>query len=277
MRYYSYQRQQPGCGGCLLLALLLLLLTGGAPLLFQVMGVLVFSAFFFLLLLLAAIWGFTYYIRRQIRDYERSQTEAHNEFVYLLINILTRIAQIDGTITREESEIIVGFFRDHLRYSSGQLHWVRELMKQARRSEADLQTLLSEFRARFAYEPRLILLELIYQVLFTKTVVPEPELRLAKDISGFLAISAYDQQRIERRYTMRQRQAAIQEEDYYRVLGVEPGADFDRIKAAYRQLSQQYHPDKVAHLGEEFRKVAEEKMKEINEAYQILKKKFGQA
>ncbi|MDA8164216.1 MAG: J domain-containing protein [Desulfobacteraceae bacterium] len=75
---------------------------------------------------------------------------------------------------------------------------------------------------------------------------------------------------------MRQRQAAIREEDPYRVLGVEPGADFDRIKAAYRQLSQQYHPDKVAHLGEEFRKVAEEKMKEINQAYQTLKKRYGQ-
>ena len=34
----------------------------------------------------------------------------------------------------------------------------------------------------------------------------------------------------------------------------------------------QYHPDKVAHLGEEFRRVAEEKMKELNEAYQHLKK-----
>jgi DnaJ like chaperone protein len=275
MRSYTYQSQQPGCGGCLLLVLVLLLLAGGAPLLFRVMGVLLFSVLFFLLLLLIAGWGFTSTIKRRIRDYERSQTEAHNQFVYLLVNILTRIAQIDGTITREETETIAGFFRDHLRYSASQLHWVRELMKQARRSEADLQMLLSEFKERFAYEPRLILLELIYQVLFTKPAVPEPELQLARDIGGFLAISAYDRQRIESRYTMRQRQAVTREEDYYRVLGVEPGAAFDRIKAAYRQLSQQYHPDKVAHLGEEFSKVAEEKMKEINEAYQFLKKKFG--
>lgn len=172
---------------------------------------------------------------------------------------------------------MVGFFRDHLRYSAGQLHWVRELMKQARRSEADLQLLLHEFKERFAYEPRLILLELIYQVLFTKPAVPAAELQVARDIAVFLAISAYDRQRIESRYTIRQQQTAIREEDYYRVLGVEPGADFDRIKSAYRQLSRQYHPDKVSHLGEEFRKVAEEKMKEINEAYQALKKKFGQA
>lgn len=276
MRTYSYQ-SRPGCGGCLLIALLLVVLAGGAPLLFRVMDVLLVSGLFFLLLVGLGVWAFTSSIRRQIREYERSQTEAHHQFVVLLINILTRIAQIDGAITREESEIILGFFRDHLRYSAGQLHWVRDVMKQARRSEADLQSLLDEFRSRFAYEPRLILLELIYQVLFTKATVPDAELRLARDIGGFLAISAYDQQRIESRYTMRQRQAAVQEEDYYRVLGVEPGADFNQIKAAYRKLSQQYHPDKVAHLGEEFRKVAEEKMKEINQAYEYLKKKFGQA
>jgi len=38
----------------------------------------------------------------------------------------------------------------------------------------------------------------------------------------------------------------------------------------------QYHPDKVGHLGEEFKKVAEEKMKEINNAYEFLKRKFTQ-
>jgi DnaJ like chaperone protein len=34
----------------------------------------------------------------------------------------------------------------------------------------------------------------------------------------------------------------------------------------------QYHPDKVAHLGDEFRGIAEEKMKEINAAYDFFKK-----
>lgn len=43
---------------------------------------------------------------------------------------------------------------------------------------------------------------------------------------------------------------------------------------AYRALSMQYHPDKVRHLGEEFQQVAEEKMKEINNAYQFLEKRL---
>ena len=58
----------------------------------------------------------------------------------------------------------------------------------------------------------------------------------------------------------------------HEVLGVRPGASQEEISAAYRRLVQQYHPDKVADLGPELRELAEQRMKEINAAYQSLKK-----
>ena len=73
----------------------------------------------------------------------------------------------------------------------------------------------------------------------------------------------------------RQAQATFDsDERYYAILGLEKGAGAEDIKKAYRQLSMKYHPDKVRHLGEEFRAIAEEKMKEINGAYDYFKKKF---
>ena len=59
--------------------------------------------------------------------------------------------------------------------------------------------------------------------------------------------------------------------DPYEVLGVVRNASQDEIKRAYKQLAGKYHPDKVAHLGEEFRELAEQRFKEIQEAYQKLK------
>ena len=56
----------------------------------------------------------------------------------------------------------------------------------------------------------------------------------------------------------------------YSVLGVPRGASKEEIKEAYRRLVNQYHPDKVQHLGPEFRELAESRFKEIQEAYQEL-------
>jgi molecular chaperone DnaJ len=55
--------------------------------------------------------------------------------------------------------------------------------------------------------------------------------------------------------------------DYYEILGVSKTASVDDIKKAYRQLVMQYHPDRVA---PEKKKEAEEKFKELSEAYAVL-------
>ncbi|MGA8275401.1 MAG: molecular chaperone DnaJ [Thermoplasmata archaeon] len=54
--------------------------------------------------------------------------------------------------------------------------------------------------------------------------------------------------------------------DYYEVLGIPRAASADEIKIAYRRLARQYHPD----VAKENPKVAEERFKEISEAYEVL-------
>ncbi len=57
----------------------------------------------------------------------------------------------------------------------------------------------------------------------------------------------------------------------YDILGIQTNADQKQIQQAYRKLANQYHPDKVSHLGEEFQKLAEKRFKEIQEAYDALR------
>ena len=238
-----------------------------------------FSGILFFLLLVAAFFGFSWYVQQRVATYEASQTEAHNRFVFLLVNILVKIAKSDGHFTKSELQTMLNFFQYSLHYNQDQMYWVKQLIKEARETEQNLEELLTEFRNTFAYEPRLILLELVYQIIYTKKPVIEQELEQARKIAAFLQINEYDQRTIEAKYRYGQQAgaagAAVSEERYYAVLGLQSGADFVTIKKAYRKLSMRYHPDKVGHLGDEFKGVAEEKMKEINAAYDYFKKKFN--
>jgi len=61
--------------------------------------------------------------------------------------------------------------------------------------------------------------------------------------------------------------------DPWEVMGLQPGASDDDVSAAYRRMAQMYHPDKVTNLGPEFKQLADRKMKEINAAYEALKRR----
>jgi len=61
--------------------------------------------------------------------------------------------------------------------------------------------------------------------------------------------------------------------DPYKILEIPRGASQEDIKKAYRQLAGKYHPDKVEHLGDEFKTLADKRFKKIQRAYQELRSK----
>jgi len=71
--------------------------------------------------------------------------------------------------------------------------------------------------------------------------------------------------------------AEIQEErrteEALEILGVENGASEGEINVAYREMARMYHPDKVANQSPQVREYAEQRMKEINAAYALLKRR----
>ena len=68
--------------------------------------------------------------------------------------------------------------------------------------------------------------------------------------------------------------SAQQLEDAYAALGVTPEASDEEIKRAYRKMMTEHHPDKVAARGlpESMRKIAEERARKLNVAYDVIKK-----
>jgi len=63
--------------------------------------------------------------------------------------------------------------------------------------------------------------------------------------------------------------------DPYEILGVTRSASADEVKKAYRDLLGKYHPDRLQHLGGEFREMAARKAVAINRAYENVKRDKG--
>lgn len=64
-------------------------------------------------------------------------------------------------------------------------------------------------------------------------------------------------------------------ESNYKILEIDPNATNDEVKKAYRKMAIKYHPDKVATLGEDVQKAAEEKFKAVVQAYEAICKERG--
>jgi DnaJ like chaperone protein len=257
--------------GCLWLALLLLLL-GGTPLLAGVIRVFGF-------LLLAAFFGtvaLTWWLRRQaVVRYARSQTEDHNRFVEVLVALLVRLAEVDGPINRGEVSAIRRFFEESLGYQAERLLWVRDLIKASRRSSEPVDALCARLRSSYGFQERFIVIQVLARVA-------EADGRLGREETAFIErvaveiglrpfASAFggDFGRGRARRDVPPRRSAI--EEALAVLGLPSDANSADIKAAWRKLSLEHHPDRVTHLGAEFRALAEERMRGINEAYTRLK------
>jgi hypothetical protein len=68
---------------------------------------------------------------------------------------------------------------------------------------------------------------------------------------------------------------ARREADPYTILGVSPSDSPEKIKRRYYELISKYHPDRVDHLGEEFQEMADARTRDINQAYEQIKKEKG--
>ncbi len=136
----------------------------------------------------------------------------------------------------------------------------------------------------------LIFIAVLYLV-FPRDLIPDflgRGLGLIDDLS-LIALLAYFYRNRLREYTARATQESGEQDqrkrssraqaeasessiDPYEILGIDSAASGEEIQTAYKARMHEYHPDKVAHLGEELQKVAHRKAVEIQQAYEQLRK-----
>jgi len=91
------------------------------------------------------------------------------------------------------------------------------------------------------------------------------EIEIIEKISGAMGVTSNDFLSIKNMFIPETNSS-------YKILEIEPTCTNEEVKKAYRRMAMKYHPDKVSHLGEDLRKIADEKFKKVNEAYEKIKK-----
>ena len=193
-------------------------------------------------------------------------TSQQRDFNVSLLVLSAAVMKADGSVKKSELDYVKRFFLTNFGQERAEKYilMLREILKQ------DIQVYeVSQQIGRFMdYSSKLQLLHYLFGIASADGNTHETEIDVISVIAKYMGISSADFQSIKAMF--------IQDVDSsYKILGVDSNATDDEIKKAYREMAKKYHPDKVTYLGEDVRKSAEQKLQEVNEAYEKIKKQRG--
>ncbi|HIP29543.1 MAG TPA: molecular chaperone DjlA [Sulfurospirillum arcachonense] len=201
----------------------------------------------------------------------------------LLVALMAKVAKADGKVCELEAELLSLTFTDIAKVfedSEAIREQLKEIYKREMQSFDNTITVSQKYLKLTSrdYRKRLGVMEYLLNLAFIDSDFSKAEFMICEDIANALEIKRADFEgmiaRFEQFYTQKREQAGMNLKKAYEVLGLEEGVEFAVVKKEYRKLVRQYHPDILMGQGKEQSIIdqATEKLQEINEAYEIVKK-----
>ncbi|HZJ89015.1 MAG TPA: co-chaperone DjlA [Sphaerochaeta sp.] len=186
-------------------------------------------------------------------------------------SLLGKVAAIDGSVSEQERARVIAFINTQLRLSTQQAQLALSIFETASKSEESFDHIAMQFAQTFRFEPAIlqVVLEMLVQVAIADgriTTAEEALVRRAAQIFGF-------PMHIVDHFIARYSPQAAPNNKAYATLGLSPSASDAEVKAAYRRLSREFHPDTLASqgMGDEFSAHATAKFRDIQEAWETVK------
>jgi len=194
--------------------------------------------------------------------YEYKGTSPGDFRVSLLI-LAAEVMKADGRQMKSELDFVRAFFLQNFGEETTKRYMMvfRDVLKQ----NIHLESVCHQIKVNMDLHSRLQLIHFLFGISAADGQFHPLEVETIERISNNLGINQYDFVSIKNMFIK-------SADSSYRILEVEPEATEEEIKKAFRAMALKYHPDRVSHLGEEFRKAAEEKFQQVNEAYNTIKK-----
>ena len=183
-------------------------------------------------------------------------------FSIALIALSAKMAKADGIVTDDE----VAAFRAFFTYPAEEAPKVQMLWNLAQQDTAGFDAYARQVGRLFAGEPSVLedVLDCLYFVALADGVAHPEEERLLAEARDAFGLDAAAWRRV------RASHVGMEKDDPRAILGVAPDADAPAIKAAYRQLARDNHPDALIARGvpEDLLSISEHRMAAINDAYE---------
>jgi DnaJ like chaperone protein len=193
-------------------------------------------------------------------------------FYVSLASLAAKMAKADGVITSDEIRAFDHFLRFDLNLDVDERKKIALIFNEAKNSPEDASAIARQFRALIGYQRDVLhmMVQLLFKIAMADGHMHPDEERFIVEMASIFDLSQTEYQQIRALYIKENDQA-------YRILGVSKNVSDAELKKAYRSLVREYHPDKIQAKGvpEDFVKVANEKMAEINKAYDDICKERG--
>jgi DnaJ like chaperone protein len=190
-------------------------------------------------------------------------------FTIGVIVLSAKMAKADGVVTRDE----IDAFKQVFRVPANETANVSKVFNQARKDSAGYEPYAQQLAGMFRDNPVVLeeLLSCLAYIAHADGRIHPAEERFLHEISGIFAL---DEAAFKRATSLNRKP---DENDPYELIGVSRDASIDAIKAAYRKLVRENHPDRLIAQGvpEEFIEVANRKLATINGAYDVIQKERG--
>lgn len=207
-----------------------------------------------------------------------SEEGQRNSFFFSMMVLTSYIIRSDGKIMHSEMEFVRRFLRNNFGPGAAEqgervLLMLFEKVKELdQKSPNAFRNMIYDCGTQIADNmpeaQRLQLLAFLIQIAKSDGNVSPEEIEALNDVAAAMRISMQD---VDSMFNMGGQSLT----EAYKVLEIEPTASDEEVKVAFRKMTLKHHPDKVATLGEDVRKAAEEKFKQINAAKEQIYKARG--
>jgi DnaJ like chaperone protein len=202
-----------------------------------------------------------------------SQVEQNQlTFFVAAFSMLAKLARADGRVTPEEIESVEAFMEKDLRLNVESRNAAVNIFRTALDAPGTFDDFARQFYGEFHDQPQM--LEVMIEVLL-RVAVSDGSMTAKEEEMILVAVNTFRFSSV--RYDQLKSKYVKTADKAYAVLCCSPDDDDDQVKRCYRQRVQEYHPDKIAAKGlpDEFTRFAQDKFREIQEAWDQIKEARG--